>query len=173
MIIFLSDHYLIPYIDGFIDGEVKVYNFSSPSSVAKENVHSLITVGHLFDRSVQINHSLVMDYVNSVEFDIKYAQAILEFDTKMFEDFMKIINDNHEGKIVILLVYREPYRDSIMESLIKLIQQRYGYNSWIVDSIEDIYSCKESTYTPEGLLTIEEDIKKYKSMFPTDTTSKE
>ena len=96
MIIFLSDHNLIPYIDEFIDGEVKVYNFSSPSSVAKENVHSLITVGHLFDRSVLINHSLVMDYVNSVEFDIKYAQAILEFDTKMFEDFMKIINDNHE-----------------------------------------------------------------------------
>ena len=60
-----------------------------------------------------------------------------------------------------------------MESLIKLIQQRYGYNSWIVDSIEDIDSCKESTYTPEGLLTIEEDIKKYKSIFPTDTTSKE
>ena len=83
----------------------------------------------------------------------------------LFGKLMAILSNSYEGHIVVLLVQRDPYRDSIMESLIKLIQQRYGYNCWIVEDPEDISCIKEDEYSTIGLLTLNEDLKRYDNSY--------
>jgi hypothetical protein len=51
-----------------------------------------------------------------------------------------------------------------MESLIKLIQQRYGYNCWIVEDVDDIEVMTEQMLLPNGLLTLDGDIKQFNQM---------
>ena len=141
MIIFLDDPKLISAIQDKLGYSIKVFNMSS-----------------LYSEITSI-------YIDTLEFDVNYANEILNNNPKMFEDLMKIMMNSHEGYIVIILVYRDAFRDSIMESLIKLIQQRYGYNSWIINDIDDIDGVNESTYSSIGLVTLEEDIKRYRDMY--------
>lgn len=162
MIIFLDDPRMIPAIQDTLGYNIKVFNMSSLySEVTSENVYTLARIIHPLNQSNNIPPSV---YVDTLEFDINYANEILN-NPKMFEDLMKIMMNSHEGYVVIVLVYRDAFRDSIMESLIKLIQQRYGYNSWIISDIDDIECITESTYTSNGLLTLENDIKRYRDMY--------
>ena len=163
MIIFLDDPRLISIIQDKLGYNIKVFNMSSLySEITSENIYSLARIIHPLN---QANNIPPIIYIDTLEFDINYANEILNNNPKMFEDLMKIMMNSHEGYIVIILVYRDAFRDSIMESLIKLIQQRYGYNSWIVNDIDDIDGITESTYSSIGLITLEEDIKRYRDMY--------
>ena len=64
----------------------------------------------------------------------------------------------YEGYIVCILVQRDPYRDAIMESIIKLIQQRYGYNCWIIEDEDDLDVIREQQMFPEGIIALDNDI---------------
>lgn len=103
-------------------------------------------------------------FVNSLEFDLQYASNIINL-PHMFNDFMKVMSSAFEGDLVIILVYRDPYRDAIMESLIKLIQQRYGYNCWIIEDKDDIESIREEQFIPYGLINLENDLRKYDQLY--------
>ena len=56
-----------------------------------------------------------------------------------FTDFLKIVLNATLGNVVILISH-DPYRDAITESIIKLIQIRYGYNCWEIEDADDL-SC--------------------------------
>lgn len=104
------------------------------------------------------------EFVNSVQFDIQYASALMN-NPDLFTNLLDIMLRAYEGQIICILVQRDPYRDAIMESLIKFIQQRYGYNCWIIEDNEDISCITEGTLTPSGLITLDNDIIKYKSSY--------
>ena len=95
--------------------------------------------------------------INSVQFDMEYAMAI-EKDPMMYTSYMKMIVNSYEGELVIVLVARDEYRDSIMESLIKYTQEKYGHKSWIVESLEDIELIKEDRFSPAGLEMIDSEL---------------
>ena len=160
MIVFVSDPNLIPAIVNFTEteGNFVLLNFTSLySGIAPDNVYPL--VNHMY----QINQSGMPSgqFVETFEFDLAYANSIMSA-PDMYEAFMKIMFNSHEGRLVILLVSRDAYRDALMESLIKFIQQRYGYGCWIVNDPEDIPQLHEPQYTPDGLLTLESDIQDYR-----------
>ena len=100
------------------------------------------------------------EFVNSVEFDMQYASAIFN-NTDLFVSLINIMLRAYEGYLVCILVQRDPYRDAVMESLIKLIQQRYGYNCWIIEDIDDIEIMSEQMLLPNGLLTLDSDIEQF------------
>ena len=100
------------------------------------------------------------EFIQSVEFDIQYANALVS-DPVLFGKLLLIISASYEGYVTILLVDRDAYRDAVMESIIKFIQQRYGYNCWIVEDPEDIECLKETPYTPTGLMMLNEDLLKF------------
>lgn len=78
-----------------------------------------------------------------MDFDIAYMNYILGNDM-IFCEFFRIIYDLYIGKDVILLASKEDWSENILESLLKLIQQRYGYNAILLDSDEDyIYAKNE------------------------------
>lgn len=125
-----------------------------------------VNITHLIAKISPINNTnLPMpEFVNSVEFDMQYASAILN-NPKLFGSLINIMLRAYEGYLVCILVQRDPYRDAVMESLIKLIQQRYSYNCWIIEEPDDIEILTEQMLFPNGLLTLDNDIKQYNQMY--------
>lgn len=160
MIVFTHNPSFIPLIQDKANyNKTIVFNVSSL-------YHGYIDLTCLVTSIAPINHSSMPTnvFVDSLDFDMQYANAIMNNNT-LFEAFMNIVMNAYEGYTVIVLVYREPYRDAILESLIKLIQQRYGYNSWIVSDIDDISCLKESAFNPMGLMTLDQDIRRYETLY--------
>ena len=159
MIVFINNPQLIPCIADKTRQPVRVMNLSSLYS-GYEDATCLCTNMHQIDTGgMPINV-----FINTVDFDIMYASVLLQTD-HMFETLIKITASSYFGFTVILLVYREPYRDAIMESIIKLIQQRYGYGCWIVNAPEDIECLSEPTFTPNGIITLDSDVKRYDNLY--------
>ena len=70
------------------------------------------------------------------EFDIAYANYIMSNDT-LFCIFFQIIYNLYIGKDVFIIVSTEDWSENLLESLLKLIQQRYGYNAVLINTEAD------------------------------------
>ena len=68
--------------------------------------------------------------------------------------------------LVHIMIKNSDYRDVITESLVKLIQQRYGYNVCIVNEIEDFIYTEESDFSIPGLYAYDNDFIRWRSMIP-------
>lgn len=159
MIVFCSNKELIPHLYArYNNRQVKIFNLSSYYS-------GYIDVSNLM--YFMKPNTPMIDFVNEVQFDIEYASYIFN-DPSNFTSFMKIMSSSFEGDICIVMVYREPYRDAVMESLIKLIQQRYAYNCWIIEALEDIDLLNDNGYDTIGLMTLFQDIQRYDQYYNTD-----
>ena len=125
-----------------------------------------INITHLIAKISPINNTglSMPEFVNSVEFDMQYASAVLN-NPELFGSLINIMLRAYEGYLVCILVQRDPYRDAVMESLIKLIQQRYSYNCWIIEDPDDIEIMSEQMLLPNGLLTLDADIKQYNQLY--------
>jgi hypothetical protein len=160
MIVFMDNPNLIPYLQSrFQKRNVAIFNLSSLYS-------GYIDATDLITKISPINNTgLPMpEFVNSIQFDIQYMNSIINT-PELFYQLIRIVDISYEGNIVIVLVQRDPYRDAVMESLIKLIQQRYGYNCWIIEDQYDLDCIMESTFTPMGLMTLDQDIKLYDDLY--------
>lgn len=148
MIIFTSNINILQHIPNAV-----VYNLSSYHS-GYQDVTKLIT-------SIRIVNPTQMptnEFIYSPQFDGMYANTIFQ-SNELFYDLIKIMVNAMEFNVVIL-VSHDPYRDAITESIIKLIQVRYGYNCWEVEDVEDLDCLKESFFTPYGILTLDQDKKR-------------
>jgi hypothetical protein len=155
MIVFTHNPAFINPIANHCAKQVLVFNLSSLYS-GYRSVSELIT-----SLAPLNNTGLPMpEFVQTVEFDIQYANALLS-NPILFSKLLSIVSASYEGNTVVVLVERDWYRDAVMESLIKFIQQRYGYNCWIVEDLDDIECIKETTYTTPGLLMLHDDLLKY------------
>ena len=134
----IGDHNTIPY--GMID-DLVVYNLFS----LKEGLDNLNLIP-----------SIRMDY-NSKEFDRLYAQNIISNDDTFIE-LMRIVYPLYEGKNVYLVTTLNDLFDGLTESILKLIQDRYGYNYSIINSYEDIqYLDDDSDFSLNGLFNLDHD----------------
>lgn len=104
-------------------GEGLIYNLASMKEgfIRLPNLIPPNKIGHFVDR----------------DFDIAYANYIMSNDT-VFCEFFQIIYNLYIGKdVFIMYSQNEDWAENILESLLKLIQQRYGYNAVRIDSDED------------------------------------
>lgn len=95
------------------------------------------------------------------EFDVMYANYIMNND-QVFVEFFQIIYNLYIGKDVFLAV--DPYEnwaENILESLLKLIQERYGYPAVKIESEEDYVFARSNficDFNPEyGLYNLDID----------------
>ena len=105
----------------------------------------------------------VSDYRDEKEFDIMYANYIINNDNA-FIDLMKIIYDEYDsGNIdpICILVERDEIRDCLTESLIKFIQQRYGINSYLINTVEDREYREPSSFDITGLYNLDQDKERF------------
>ena len=149
MIIFTSNLNIAQQINNPI-----LYNLSSYYS-GFEDLSSLITKVSVFN----ITTMPINEFIYSPDFDRMYAQGVFNND-ELFTDFLKIILNATLGNVVILISH-DPYRDAITESIIKLIQVRYGYNCWEAEDVEDLECLRESYFTPYGILALDQDKRRF------------
>lgn len=149
MVIFTSNINILQHINNAV-----LYNLSSYYS-GFENITGLITKIQIFN-TTQLPPN---EFIYSPQFDNIYANSVLQ-NNELFYDFIKIMINALEYNVVILVAH-DPYRDAITESIIKLIQVRYGYNCWEVEETEDLECLKESYFTPYGLLALDQDKRRF------------
>ena len=95
------------------------------------------------------------------DYDIKYMEWVFSNDA-IFVNFMKIILDIYNGLNVFLIITHEDWSDMMVESLLKLIQQRYGINSVNITTYEDIRYAEDSGFDPTyGLINLDQDLSRY------------
>ena len=160
MIVFVSDPGLAkPLQEAFPKRIMRIYNLSSLYS-GYDSITSLITGLHEWAAN-GINVPAALD---KPEIDVEYWNLIMQR-PNMFNDLMKLVLNSFEGYVCMVLVHHDNYRDAVLESIIKLIQQRYGFTPWIVQDEEDISVIEEPEYTAQGLVTLDEDRKRYHIMY--------
>jgi len=160
MIIFIDNPTLINALSyKFAGRKIEVLNLSSLYS-------GYINITNLIANLAPINTTGVAmpEFVNSYDFDMQYASAIFN-NPSLYESFMNIMIRAYEGYVVCILVQRDPYRDAVMESLIKLIQQRYGYSCWIIEDEGDADVIYEQMLNPYGIMTLDQDIRVYNDAY--------
>lgn len=95
--------------------------------------------------------------IESHEFDIEYGNYILNNE---FLTFMSIVLPLYDDpySCVIIYIHRSPLRDVIMECIEKLIQDRYGYGSFIINEPEDVYFIEDNaSFSVRGIVNIQND----------------
>lgn len=87
------------------------------------------------------------------EFDMAYAQYIMSNDMVFF-DFMQIPYNLYLGKDVFILIDDDARYEFLNESLLKFIQQRYGYNANYITCAEDFIYAEPGTFSEIGMANL-------------------
>ncbi len=153
MIVFTSNINLIPYINNAM-----IYNLSSYYS-GYNDITKLITKIQIINNT----EMLANEFIYSPYFDNIYYNSILN-DHELFCCLLQLMMNVYNGNNAIVLISHDNYRDAITESLIKLIQVRYGYNCWEIENVEDLDILKETHFTPQGIQNLDADKQTYDSI---------
>lgn len=106
-----------------------------------------------------------MDY-NSLEFDYYLAEYIYANDNIFFEFFNNVIYQLYSGNHVFIMVQRGDFFDAISESILKLVQQRYGYHGAIVNCLEDIdYMNPDEGFNILGINNLDADKERWTAIY--------
>ena len=99
------------------------------------------------------------------EFDIMYGQHVIQNNEAFLQLMMLLVPEYTEPDTLIqVLIDRSEFRDAITESLVKLVQQRYGYNICIVNEIDDFIYAEESDFSIPGLFALDADLERWRMM---------
>lgn len=102
-----------------------------------------------------------LGYNTEFEFDMNYANWIF-YNNFAFIEFMKIISTLNNGYNVFLTISNEEWGINLIESLTKLIQERYGIVAVMINDIEDFFYAKDSdTSEGMGLFNMQQDLSRY------------
>lgn len=101
------------------------------------------------------------------DFDLAYAEWIFNNDY-IFFDFFKIVYDLYLGKDVFLVMDDGDWSENIIESLLKLIQQRYGYNGCLITDFDAyVYAQNniDSRFEDFGLYNLDQDKDRFSAIW--------
>ena len=134
MIIYIDNPELIQHIQYQFNRPTIVFNLSSLYS-------GFIDLTDLCTQIAPINNTgmIIPEFVQSIDFDIQYASAVIN-DPNLFCKLLMILSATYEGSIAIVMV---------------------GIISWIVEDPEDLLCVHETPFTPNGLMILIEDLKKF------------
>ena len=106
------------------------------------------------------------DYLNQTnykEFDQFYMNYIFSNDY-VFMELMKIIYNLYLHNNVYILIYRNDTFDIVAESLMKLIQQRYGYHCQWLNEPSDFNYYDDSDFSFNGIYNLDIDRERYETI---------
>ena len=137
-------------------GNFVIYNLLSISSIIR-GVYPDIDI---LPSAAQFN------YTNDKDFDMRYLEFIFSDDYYFYEFFGKIIYNAYIGYDVYIIVDNNDVFDATVESIIKIIQQRYGYNPAVVNEPEDLlYLNQEESFSLAGLPALDYDKERYSLLY--------
>ena len=102
--------------------------------------------------------------INEYDFDLKYVNWIFS-DDQRFIQFMTPIQELFNGRDVFIVydhIMNRLWEDNMMESLLKLIQTRYGIIPCKIEDLEDYDMANESDIRyGYGLMNFDQDAKRF------------
>lgn len=104
---------------------------------------------------------------NAYEFDCNYMHYILDIDNNFIE-FMKIMIPLYQNTSDVYLIIddQEIWALEVIESLMKLIQQRYGINGVLIESKEDYLEANDDCFDPFfGINNMDGDSQRYQEIY--------
>lgn len=106
------------------------------------------------------------------DFDIAYMNYIMSNDI-VFKQFFDIMYNIYIGNDVYIIIDDSNWSENIVESLLKLIQQRYGYNGVKINCIDDFIYYSNSKSIPRfdpnfGIKNLDIDRERYTYIVETD-----
>lgn len=118
-----------------------------------------------FERLNLIPPSIQNMYLNDKNFDLLYANYILQNDA-VFYEMMKIVYSIYSGNTVYILTSTDLQEcDFVAESLQKFIQSRYGIISNNVNSEEDLDFLSECNFSMNGLYNLDIDKERFAGLY--------
>jgi hypothetical protein len=150
MIIFGNNN-IVPHL--LLNGErYFVLNFFNPTNL-----------GTRLDRLWPPNIILQTCELESIAFCNAYTSYLLQ-NNEAFQDFMEIMmamyySDSQD--VFVLTDLDSAPVVAMCETIIKLIQQRYGYNCYVANSPEDVINIPESEMSEMGSIIFMQDKERY------------
>jgi len=104
-------------------------------------------------------------YYDGYEFDVAYMNYIFS-NNAVFAQFFQIILQLYIGNDVYIITDDEIWSENLAESLLKIIQQRYGYNGIRINCYEDYAALATSSNTGKfdpsyGLANLDSDKERF------------
>lgn len=99
--------------------------------------------------------------LDSKEFDMMYYEYIFNND-EAFLQFFVIIQQLYTGKSVYIISNEEDWCENLVESLLKVIQQRYGYNAVYITCEDDFLQASNMLFDFEPFGLVNLDVDKYR-----------
>ena len=130
----------------------KVYNLTSYRE-------GLLTLNYLIP-----NLELIRN-LDGPTFDMMYFNYIMSNDQVFYQFFGEIIMNLYNGLDVYLVINNDDYSEMFAETLMKIIQQRYGHTCYYFRMGLDVMSSKMRTnyqgFQPWALPTLDQDKERY------------
>lgn len=153
------------------DIPVQFLEYKGVRQVVKYNLSSYYndapTLNMLIPSPEFIPEQTLLGDCDTPDFDIQYHNFIINNDGA-FVQFMSIIVPEFTSAdtLVHVMINASPFRDVITESLLKLIQQRYGCNAYLINEIEDFLYADETDFSIPGLFAMDQDLQRWRAMMP-------
>lgn len=151
------------------DIPVDILQYKGVRQVVKYNLShyyaEMPTLNLLVPSSQFIPEDILNGDCSNTDFDREYHNFIFNNDIA-FAQFMSIIIPvfmNPDTLVHITIIFNE-YSNAFVESLIKLIQQRYGYNSYFINDIDDFIYTSDSEFSIPGLFMLDQDLARWRLM---------
>ena len=146
----------------------KIYPFMIDNGYVVYNISNLGMYKDIPKLNILPSHEYVYSWMGNPEaeyqMDQQYANLLMT-NNAMFMQFMRIIRDLYYGNNVVLLVYHEiEVFDPLTESLCKFIQQRYGYNYQLINTVYDFNPNDASSFSVGGIQNFDIDNNRYLSL---------
>lgn len=128
------------------------FNLSSP-------INQGVPLPNLLPNPEVIPPQVIENDLASIEFDGYYTNYLLN-DRAAFFQLLNIMNPLYQDPEACVIVYisLSPVRDTILEALLKFIQQRYQYSPYLVMDIGDCSVIKDNfSFGVRGIVNIQTD----------------
>lgn len=134
-------------------------NIPTTDDLVVFNISGFAQIGIPLDVLIPPNS---LGVTSSKEFDLNYYNWIMNNDA-LFVEFFRIIQALYTGKKVYLVSGDYDWAENTTESILKLIQQRYGYNGVYINSDDDfiMLSQYEYKFSKYGLANLDYDKNRY------------
>lgn len=138
---------------------------NSQNIITTGNVYNLTSMKEGFIRLSALIPPNNIGRFTGRDFDIVYANYIMENDI-VFKQFFDIIYSLYIGIDVFLVMDESDWSENLIESILKLIQQRYGYNAYKINCMEDFIQAANSTFMSDfnpyfGIQNLDMDKERY------------
>lgn len=132
------------------------------------NFYSILQYGIMLNHLIPIPEvmQLLRDSAygdgDSLIFDKSYAHQLLAHDPS-FVDLMSLLsNIEYQDEVILISNYNNRVIMPILDSLLKLIQERYGIDSFLINTIDDIDTLSTSEFaSPFQYQTFVSDLQRY------------